>query len=246
MVMENTIKVYSRKRAKKYKIHYQIEGLSIRQVIDIDQQYLYTISDNIDGGVYITDYEGDDDSRDKQKDMGYSGPGFYIYDIERLLNGKVEKYKISSAIGGVNFHIDKSSFSNRFSFIQNYSQITVIPFPHLNSIKCAGMSQMQDYLMWREKNGFFTALDKRGRLMTWTLLTGKLLYKEKQLGDASVDELEQYEVFRADADDITYTRDFYNFQDRSITLLQSRTSLSKMVLDQNQENYEAHQRRIQK
>ena len=69
--------------------------------------------------------------------------------------------------------------------------------------------------------------------MTWTLLTGKLLYKEKQLGDASVDELEQYEVFRADADDITYTRDFYNFQDRSITLLQSRTSLSKMVLDQN-------------
>ena len=80
--------------------------------------------------------------------------------------------------------------------------------------------------------------------MTWTLLTGKLLYKEKQLGDASVDELEQYEVFRADADDITYTRDFYNFQDRSITLLQSRTSLSKMVLDQNQENYEAHQRRI--
>ena len=82
--------------------------------------------------------------------------------------------------------------------------------------------------------------------MTWTLLTGKLLYKEKQLGDASVDELEQYEVFRADADDITYTRDFYNFQDRSITLLQSRTSLSKMVLDQNQENYEAHQRRIQK
>lgn len=53
--MENTIKVYNRKKAKKYKLRYTYEGLSIRQVVDIDQQYLYTINDNIDGGVYITD-----------------------------------------------------------------------------------------------------------------------------------------------------------------------------------------------
>lgn len=126
----------------------------------------------------ITDAEGDDDTRDRVTDLGFSGPGFYVYDIERLLNGKVEKYKIASAIGGVNFQIDKSTFSNRFSFIKNYSQITVIPVPHLNSLKCAGMSQMHDYLIWREKNGFFTALDRRGRLTTWSLLTGKRLYKE--------------------------------------------------------------------
>jgi len=30
--------------------------------------------------------------------------------------------------------------------------------------------------VWREKNGFFTALDKVGDLVTWSLLTGKLLY----------------------------------------------------------------------
>ena len=44
---------------------------------------------------------------------------------------------------------------------------------------------MHDYLIWREKNGFFTALDRRGNLVTWSLLTGKLLYKETQFGDAS-------------------------------------------------------------
>ena len=87
----------------------------------MDQQYLYTINDTIDGGVYITDADDDDDTRHKQKDMGYSTPGFYVYDIERLLNGKVEKYKITSALGGVNHHISKGSFSNRFSFLKNYS-----------------------------------------------------------------------------------------------------------------------------
>ena len=103
---------------------------------------MYTINDNIDGGVYITDAEADRDTREKQKDLGSSGTGFYVYDIERLLNGKVEKYKIASAIGGVCYHIDKSTFAHRFSFIKNYSSLTVIPFPHINSLKCAGMSQM--------------------------------------------------------------------------------------------------------
>ena len=182
--MENKIKIFERKKAKKYKLRYTFEGLRIRQVMDIDQQYLYAINDTIEGGVYITDLEDDEDSRKKQKDLGYTSPGFFVYDIERLLNGQVEKYRISSTIGGVNHHIDRGFFSNSLSFVKNYSQITVMPFPHFNSLSFAGMGQMQDYLIWREKNGFFTALDKRGMLSTWSLLTGKLLYKETQLQDA--------------------------------------------------------------
>jgi hypothetical protein len=74
--------------------------------------------------------------------------------------------------------IDNSKFGLRFSFIQNFDSITVIPMPHLNLINCIGMSQKQDYIIWREKNGFFTALDKGSNLFTWTLTTGKLLYNE--------------------------------------------------------------------
>ena len=87
------------------------------------------------------------------------------------------------------------------------------------------MSQMQDYLIWREKNGFFTALNKQGKLTTWSTLTGKLLYKEWQTDEAVGEKIGKYEVFRSDNDDITYTRNYYNMRDRSITLLQSKESL---------------------
>ena len=45
-------------------------------------------------------------------------------------------------------------------------------------INMVGMGQRHEYLIWRHKNGFFTALDKQGELYTWSLLTGKLLYVE--------------------------------------------------------------------
>ena len=60
----------------------------------------------------------------------------------------------------------------------DYATIAVIPFPHLNLINCVGMAQKNQYLIWREKNGFFTALDRRSRLMTWSIITGKHLYNE--------------------------------------------------------------------
>ena len=41
-----------------------------------------------------------------------------------------------------------------------------------------GMGAKNEYLVWRQKNGFFTALDKQGELLTWSLLSGKLLYAE--------------------------------------------------------------------
>ena len=101
-----------------------------------------------------------------------------MYDIHKLLEGKVEKYKLAEAIGGVCNFIDNSKFSALLSFVQDYNTIAVIPYPHLNLINCIGMGQKHEYVIWREKNGFFTALDRRGDLLTWSLVNGKLLYKE--------------------------------------------------------------------
>ena len=106
--------------------------------------------------------------------------GFYAIDLAKLLEGKVEKYKVSKAIGGVCSFVDNSKFSDRFSFIKDYNTISVIPFPHLNLINCIGMGQKHEYSIWREKNGFFTALDSHGTLNTWALSTGKYLYGEQQ------------------------------------------------------------------
>lgn len=74
--------------------------------------------------------------------------------------------------------LDKSKFSDRFSYIQDYSTIAVIPFPHLNLINFIGMDLKREYVAWREQKGFFTALDRRGEIRTWSLASGKLMYTE--------------------------------------------------------------------
>ena len=60
------------------------------------------------------------------------------------------------------------------------------------------------------------------------MTTGKLLYCENQENyDASSDQMNNYEVYQADKKDITYTRDFYNYTDKSINLLKSTKPLDR-------------------
>ena len=172
-VSAKKIQVYN----KEMEIRLTFDGLNIRSCHDVHQGYLYTISNSLKRPYTITDDEHDSDPQ-KPVNFKFSGSGFYVYDIEKLLEGRVEKYKLAPAMGGVCNFIDNSKFSDRFSFIENYNSIAVVPFPHLNLINCVGMGQKHEYLIWREKNGFFTALDKSGQLLTWSLITGKLLYTE--------------------------------------------------------------------
>lgn len=161
-----------------------------------------------------------DDGREIPQTQKYNTAGFYVYDISQLCAGKVERYKLASAIGGQSNFVASSSFSNRFSFISNFNHLTVIPIPHLNLVGCVGMSSKTDYLIWREINGFFTALDKSSNLYTWSTTSGKLLYNERQKpeDEGHATKLKDYEIFIATAgskhekhkDDITYTHDFYN------------------------------------
>lgn len=107
----------------------------------------------------------------------------------------------------------------------------MIPFPHLNLINCVAMGQKHEYLIWREKKGFFTALDYRSNLLTWSIFSGKLLYNEYQQGDAEAQRMEDYQIYRSDHTDINYTQDFYNLPDHSITLLRSKQPLDQQVME---------------
>ena len=93
------------------------------------------------------------------------------------------------------------------------------------------MGQKSNYLIWREKNGFFTALDKFSNLLTWSLVTGKLLYQEKQRKDASGEHMQPYEVYRADENDITYTQNFYSLEDCSLNLLKSKKRVTQELIN---------------
>ena len=97
---------------------------------------------------------------------------------------------MSSTIGGQCSLVSKNKFGNRFSFLQSYNNIVVIPFPHLNLVECVGMGLKNEYLIWREQNGFFSALDRRSNLLTWSLVSGKMLYSEIQKKDASNAQME--------------------------------------------------------
>jgi hypothetical protein len=47
------------------------------------------------------------------------------------------------------------------------------------------VSQKSDYLIWRESDGFFSAMMRNGTIQTWSLATGNKLYnlKTKKFGD---------------------------------------------------------------
>ena len=106
--------------------------------------------------------------------------------------------------------------------MQDYNTLVVIPVPHLNTINCIGMDNKHEYLIWRDKGTFFTALHKRRKILqTWSKLTGNLLYELHQ-DESLVNELENYNVYRANEQDCTYTRNYYNMKDSSISLLQRK------------------------
>lgn len=75
--------------------------------------------------------------------------------------------------------------------MEDYNTVIVIPVPQQNIINFGGMKNKHEYLIWREKNGFFTALDRQGDLCTWSQLTGRLLYtlNHEQDDDASEQNL---------------------------------------------------------
>lgn len=90
-------------------------------------------------------------------------------------------------------------------------------------------------MIWREKNGFFTALDRKGKLLTWSMLNGKLLYNENQDKDGAAEKMKNYQVYRTDKTDITYTRDFYNGKDCSLSLLRSKTPMDQELAEKTAE-----------
>ena len=157
-------------------IKYVIKGLKIRGCQQLDYKYLYAISESVSYPIKITKFG---DEKEEIELETVSASGLYVYNTNQLFSGRVQKYKLAATVGGQCSLLDNSKFGDRVSLIQSYDNIIMIPFPHMNLLNCIGMGHKSDYLIWREKNSFFTALDKRSNLLTWSMLTGKMLYREE-------------------------------------------------------------------
>lgn len=125
---------------------------------------------------------------------------------------------------GVNRHIDFCNESNRIAFIKNFDSIEMVPVPHRNTINFLGMKPKNSYLIWREVNGVFSALNKTGVIDAWVIATGKLTKtkcKKEPMAIAG------YQLYPGDGEasgkSKSYHRNWHQHPDYTISLLRSET-----------------------
>jgi len=125
-----------------------------------------------------------------------------VYNLQHLLRENVvDVYQLADeCVLGVNDHFELSD-QQRISFVENFSTIQLLPVIHKNTINLIGSEEKNKYLIWREKNGFFTALDVAGDIHTWSMLTGELIF-EKRIDDAELaDGLKEFKIYQSSESD---------------------------------------------
>jgi len=58
-----------------------------------------------------------------------------------MLKGNVETYKLFGTVAGNNVNLDFSDFSERMTFIENFSEAKICPFFHRNTVNLLGIAQ---------------------------------------------------------------------------------------------------------
>lgn len=96
-ISEGDIKIYDRKQ----KPHYVYEKLKIRGAYSVHQGYLYTISDTMKEKYTVTKYKK---NGAREKTGGPEGnlntSGLFIFDVDAMFTGQIQKYKLLSTVGG--------------------------------------------------------------------------------------------------------------------------------------------------
>ena len=173
-------------------------------------QYLYTINETV---CKVTKETYNEDI----EDLGHpeiissvdADKSFSALNLHHLINGNLRKIDILDEITcGSCGKIERSLTSERFTWMPHFSKLSTMPIPHMNLISCIGMGYKQEYLVWRKDiNGFFTALNIYGDILTWSYVNGKLLYTRHSNPDepGSRLQLHGYAVYRTDATDTFYS-----------------------------------------
>ena len=81
-------------------------------------------------------------------------------------------------------------------------------------------------MIWREKGGYFTCMDKWGEIATWSIDTGNLMYKF-QSPNFSEKFFENFSPYAADKDDNSYHHKRMNFNDKTIQLIKCNDPIAE-------------------
>lgn len=153
----------------------------MRFLIYVDNNYVYCLCENNKEVLKKFDFRRKIFTNARGASITRQDHGLYVYDICRLLlEGQIENYRMAPACVGLSYYIDNSEYSQRLSYFTSFEKISMLPFPHRNTINFIGMGIKEEYLIWREKNGFFTGLHKSGELRIWSLASGKFIGSKKK------------------------------------------------------------------
>lgn len=192
---------------------------AIQELVLVDSTYVYCLCEATAEPMKKYDFIRNQVVRPRGASIGKQQKGLYVYDIERLLkDGQVENYYLAPAVVGMAFQLDFSDSSGRLSYFTNFREISMLPFPHRNTINFLGMGAKSEYLLWRESEGFFTALHTSGQLRIWSIGSGKFVarkalevLKEKHGDGIEVRKLvEDYDIYKAFNGDTCYMKGFQN------------------------------------
>lgn len=204
-------------------------NFNFKTAVNASQRYLYVAADSHEGPVLLDDRSDESATLGKPKPLEVTQKeGLYVFNVVALLRGAIERYRVSQyGTGGCSSLIEYNVNLGRLAYLEDFSTIVVQSLPQLNTMNFIGMRNKHEYVIWREKNGFFTAMNRKAELVTWSILTGKRLYRVQLQGELWDLTLKHYSLQRADAEDITYTRDFYNLENSSICLLRSHEAIDE-------------------
>ena len=90
----------------------------------------------------------------------------------------MESYKLDGSENNSRSFLNYSAEDQRVIYLSSFDNLTIMPFPHRNTISFLSMESRSNYLIWREKDGFFTSYHKLDHdLTTWSVLTGKIVHR---------------------------------------------------------------------
>ena len=87
-------------------------GCNIRNAVQVHQRFIYFSADRVSDGIIIKD-EWADDAREKQD---LYKEGFYVLNVQALLRGNIERYKIQRTTGGLCNLIEYNMNTERLAY----------------------------------------------------------------------------------------------------------------------------------
>ena len=70
--------------------------------------------------------------------------------------------------------LDYYKDDQRLAYISSYDVIRIVPLLHRSTVGFIGMRPRKEYLSFRKFKSKLMALDKKGNITTWSVLTGKI------------------------------------------------------------------------